>query len=562
MKISHKLVGSFIGVSLLTGVVGAVAIAQSHKIAETLAMAEAKDVAQVISTSIIHNSHHQESTHTQKSDDLQHYTDLMHDLQKRDIVIVNRQKLILADTVPENVGTIFEHDQGNEIQQTMQDGKTRTFLEKSVDYPQGIKLIVVPLKTNPTTTNGAVIVEWSSLYDQAIAQAKPTIIAISITSLSCVALALLIGLRISSSIAKPLNAVTTVAREATQTSNFDLQAPVTTTDETGTLAIAVNALIQQVKALLNDKEQRSEELQQALHQIQTTQLQLIQTEKMSSLGQLVAGVAHEINNPVNFIHGNIAHVDNYIQDLLKVVQAYQTHYPNPPQTLQSTLDDVELDFLEQDLAKLLQSMKVGTARIRQIVLSLRNFSRLDESDFKAVDLHEGIDNTLLILQHRLKAKSESPAIEVIKDYAQLPLIECYPGQLNQVFMNLIANAIDVLDEAVQQRLKEGQPAQVSTIWLSTQMNAEDHVQITIADNGLGMPEAVRSRIFDPFFTTKSIGKGTGLGLSISYKIVTEKHKGQMTCDSVAGEGTKFVIEIPMRQAKPMSTLNTDAMVSV
>ena len=267
----------------------------------------------------------------------------------------------------------------------MQDGKTRTFLEKSADYPQGIRLIIVPLKTDINTTDGAVILEWSSLYDQAIAQARPTIIVIGITSVSCVALALLIGLQILSSIAKPLQAVTTVAREVTQTANFDLQAPVTTTDETGTLATALNALITQVKALLNEKEQRSEEIQQALNQLQTTQLQLVQTEKMSSLGQLVAGVAHEINNPVNFIHGNITHIDRYIQDLLTVVQAYQAHYPNPPQTLQATLDDVELDFLNQDLVKLLQSMRVGTDRIRQIVLSLRNFSRLDKSEFKAVD---------------------------------------------------------------------------------------------------------------------------------------------------------------------------------
>lgn len=553
MKISHRLIGSFIGVSLLTGVVGAVAIAQSYKIAETLAMAEAEDVAEVMATSIIHNSRHQEPLHTHKPADLQHYTNLMHDLQKRDIVVVNRQNLVLSDTVPENVGTIFGHDKGNEIQQTMQDGKTRTFLEQSVDYPQGIKSIVVPLKIDPTTTSGAVIVEWSSVYDKAIAQARPTIIIISITSLSCIALALLIGLRISSSIAKPLHVITTVAKEATQTSNFDLQAPVTTTDETGTLATALNALIQQVKALLNDKEQRSEELQQALNQIQTTQLQLVQTEKMSSLGQLVAGVAHEINNPVNFIHGNITHLDSYIQDLLKVVHGYQAHYPDPPQTLQATLDDVELDFLDQDLVKLLQSMKVGTDRIRQIVLSLRNFSRLDESEFKAVDLHEGIDNTLLILQHRLNAKPTSPATQVIKEYTQLPLVECYPGQLNQVFMNLIANAIDVLDEAVQQRRKDGQPAQPSTIWISTQMKAEDRVRITIADNGSGMAETVRSRVFDPFFTTKPIGKGTGLGLSISHQIVTEKHNGKMECDSTLGEGTKFVIEIPLRQPKSTST---------
>ncbi|MGL5062675.1 MAG: ATP-binding protein, partial [Microcoleus sp.] len=540
MKISHKLLGSFIGISLLTGIVGLVAVVQGQKIAKTLAIAEAEHVAQVMATSIVHDAYYDEELISiQKSDELQNYTNLLHNLQKRDIVVVDRQKLILADAVPQNVGTIFEHDRGNEIQQTIQDGKTRTFLEKSVDYPQGIQLIVVPLKPNSTTIDGAVILEWSSLYDDATAQAKPTLIAIGLTSLGCVILALLFGLRIANTIAKPLQTVTTIAQRVTQDANFDLQVPVTTTDETGTLAMALNDLIQRVKLLLNEKQQRSEELQQTLKQLQITQLQLVQTEKMSSLGQLVAGVAHEINNPVNFIHGNLTHFDTYTQDLLRVLQAYQTHYPNPPQTLQTTLDEVELNFLYEDLAKLLQSMKVGTDRIQRIVWSLRNFSRLDESEFKAVDLHEGIDNTLMILQHRLKAKPDSPAIEVVKDYGQLPLVECYAGQLNQVFMNLIANAIDVLEESVQQRTTDEQPAQPGTIWISTKMKTKERVQITIADNGSGMPETVRFHIFDPFFTTKPIGKGTGLGLSISYQIVTEKHNGTIWCDSTLGEGTKF-----------------------
>jgi signal transduction histidine kinase len=206
---------------------------------------------------------------------------------------------------------------------------------------------------------------------------------------------------------------------------------------------------------------------------------------------------------------------------------------------------VELDFLNEDLLKLLQSMKVGTDRIRQIVLSLRNFSRLDESEFKAVDLHEGIDNTLLILQHRLKARPEFPGIQVVKDYSQLPLVECSPGQLNQVFMNLVANAIDALEESA----RKTPPG----IWISTQVTADNWVQIAIADNGSGISETVRSRIFDPFFTTKPIGKGTGLGLSISYKIVTEKHYGKMWCDSTLTEGSKFVIEIPVHQHQPMPT---------
>jgi signal transduction histidine kinase len=297
---------------------------------------------------------------------------------------------------------------------------------------------------------------------------------------------------------------------------------------------------------------KNSQLQGLLEKLHRTQVQMVQTEKMSCLGQLVAGVAHEINNPVNFIHGNVTYVDTYAQDLLRVVQAYQTHYPNPPETLQTTLDDVELGFLREDLGKLLQSIKVGTARIRQIVLSLRNFSRLDESEFKAVDLHEGIDSTLLILQHRLKPKPESPGIEVIKEYSQLPMVECYPGQLNQVFINLLTNAIDVLEESAQQQRKDGQSVQPSRIWISTQVKAENRVQITITDNGSGMSETVRSHIFDPFFTTKPIGKGTGLGLSVSYQIVTEKHKGTMWCDSTT-EGSKFVIEIPIYQLEPTLT---------
>ncbi len=278
-------------------------------------------------------------------------------------------------------------------------------------------------------------------------------------------------------------------------------------------------------------------------------LELIQSEKMSALGKLVAGMAHEINNPITFIHGNLTHIQEYTQDLLRLLDAYQDEYPHPSQALQADLDTVNLSFLKKDLTKILLSMTVGSTRIRDIVLSLRNFSRLDEAECKLADLDEGIDNTLLILQHRLKETPDYPEIEVVKEYGQLPLVECYPRQLNQVFMNLIDNAIYVLRESAQKPTKDDRPAQPGRIWISTQVKAENQVQIMIADNGLGMTETVRSRTFDPFFTTKPIGKGTGLGLTISYQIVTEKHNGAMWCESTLGEGTKFIIEIPIYQPK-------------
>lgn len=550
MKISSKLVASFVGVSTLTSLVGIVAIIQSQKIAETLAIAAAENVAQVIATSITFNADADaKSIPFGSLDKLQKYVTLLHRVQQRDISVVNRQKLILADAVPQEVNTFTNNDRKHEIDQTIQDGKTRIFWQRGPNHTQGIQLVVIPLKKQDNQIYGAVILEWSSLYNESINRTTPITIILTITSLGCVVLALIIGWLISRSIAIPLQSVTETAQKVTLESNFKLRTSVTTKDEIGILAIAFNHLVQRVETLLAEKEQRSAELQAALTQSENSQIQLVQSEKMAILGQLVAGVAHEINNPVNFIHGNITHVDSYTQDMLKLLQAYQRHYPDPPSTLQTTLEEVELDFLCQDLPKLLQSMRVGTARIRHIVLSLRNFSRLDESDFKAADLHEGLDNTLLILQHRLKLQSESVAIEVVKNYGELPLVDCYPGQLNQVFMNLLVNAIDVLQESKPQKQIPGEKISPGTIWISTQVIPDNWVQITIKDNGSGMTETTRSRIFDPFFTTKLVSKGTGLGLSISYNIITEKHHGKIWCESAVGEGSKFVVQIPVNQPK-------------
>jgi signal transduction histidine kinase len=307
--------------------------------------------------------------------------------------------------------------------------------------------------------------------------------------------------------------------------------------------------------LENRVESRTAELSQTLVDLRNTQAQMVQSEKMSALGQMVAGVAHEINNPVNFIHGNLSYVEGYTSDLMRLMQLYQKHYPQPTVEISDELDSVDIAFLEEDLTKVLQSMKVGTTRIREIVLSLRNFSRLDESEFKAVGIHEGIDNTLTILQSRLKGTSNHPNIEVVKDYGYLPDVECFAGQLNQVFMNVIGNAIDALDEFNKTREVAEIQANPSRILIQTELTPEKSIQIRISDNGSGMSEEVRSHIFNPFFTTKAVGKGTGLGLSISYQIVVEKHHGKVWCESAPGEGTQFVIEIPVRQ-KVLAVLGT------
>jgi signal transduction histidine kinase len=289
------------------------------------------------------------------------------------------------------------------------------------------------------------------------------------------------------------------------------------------------------------------EMQETLAKLKETQLLLIQTEKMSSLGQMLAGIAHEINNPVNFVSGNIEHVHTYTQDLLQLIELYQQLYPNPHQKISDHIKAIDLDFISQDYNQIVKSISLGIDRIIEIIKSLRNFSRTDELITKNVDIHQGIDATLMILSHRLKATDKLPELQIIKNYNLIPLIECYPSQLNQVFMNIIANAIDALNDRDLTRNLDEIKEFPSQIKITTEVLRERMITISIADNGSGIPENIMTKLFDPFFSTKPVGKGTGLGLSISHKIIVDKHGGSLMCESTPGKGTEFKIEVPICQ---------------
>jgi GAF domain-containing protein len=316
------------------------------------------------------------------------------------------------------------------------------------------------------------------------------------------------------------------------------------------VGVQLGIAIQQAE-LLEKTQHQATELAQALKDLKQTQAQLIQGEKMASLGQLVAGVAHEINNPVNFIYGNLNYLQEYIDNLLEIFNLYQDHDPSSQTKIQEKIEEYDLEFILEDLPKTLNSMKMGADRIRQIVLSLRNFSRKDESELKRVNIHEGLESTLLILGNRFKQNGDYPGVEIIKKYGNLPWVECYPAQLNQVFMNVLSNSTDAVEEKFKILTKkysgtdQEQTKIPLNIWITTQLT-EDKISIKIADNGLGMSEQIRQRIFDPFFTTKEVGQGTGLGLPISYQIIVEKHQGQIQCSSQPNQGTEFLIEIPIK----------------
>ncbi len=301
-----------------------------------------------------------------------------------------------------------------------------------------------------------------------------------------------------------------------------------------------------VEERTQDLLQRTKQLSATLQELKSTQTQLIQAEKMSALGQLVAGIAHEINNPTNFIYGNLDHAEDYFNDLIELIELYQDYYPSPGEEIEKFMEEIELEYLTEDFSKVLHSMKIGASRIREIVKSLRTFSRLDEAEIKDVDIHEGIDSTLMILDNRLQQKKDRPEIQVIKEYGKLPPINCYAGQLNQVFMNLLTNAIDAIESKPIKNDLNSHSSSHSWIKIVTKMKNAAEIEIAIADNGPGIPDEVKHRLFDPFFTTKPVGKGTGLGLSISYSIIVEKHGGQLEVNSTPGKGTEFIISIPVK----------------
>ena len=303
--------------------------------------------------------------------------------------------------------------------------------------------------------------------------------------------------------------------------------------------------------------EKTAHLKTAMSELKRAQTQLVQSERMSSLGQLVSAVAYEVTNPINFIHGNLIYANEYSQKMIDLLQLYEQHYPSPSPEIQAQIEAVELEFIVEDLPKLLGSMKVGANRIREIVQSLRNFSRIDEADIKPVDIHDGLDSALLILSNRLKPKPDRPAIHLIKEYGSLPLVECYPVQINQVFMNVLTNAIDALEDAfVNNNLSshggdKEEPVKCGQIRIVTEIcPGEKAVAVRIEDNGCGMTQTVRQKIFEPFFTTKPVGKGAGIGLTISHEIVVEQHGGKLTCNSAPGEGTELIIEIPLNQTHP------------
>jgi len=363
--------------------------------------------------------------------------------------------------------------------------------------------------------------------------------------IACLALAIDIGLAIllGKAIANPIKKLQTITRLFSH-GNLTIRSDIVTQDEMGELAASFNYMAEQVETRNQTINQQMEQLQETINKLNQTQSQLIQTEKISSLGQIVTGITHEINQPINSIYGDINDAENQIQDLLLLEKFSQKLSESSTSSTLDTIEDMEVNFLQSDLPKILNSIKIKAKNISETITFLQNFSQFDKSELSIVNLHQGIDSTLMILNHRLNNQARIAKIKLIKDYGDLPLVECYPSQMNQVLMNLLSNAIDAIEEGMES--DQWETGREPQICIYTQATDNNWVTIYIIDNALGINQEISSQVFDPLFTTKSADKHTGLGLSISHHIVVEKHGGEIICDSMPGKGTKFVVNIPVR----------------
>jgi two-component system, NtrC family, sensor kinase len=433
---------------------------------------------------------------------------------------------------------------------TLPAAKTTPWLAPSPSAaPQRLTIAKIPYLVKSTTLVGAkntqitiVVLKSTQMLQQSEQNLWLLVGIFGVLGTAIVAIAALASAQVSRRLSRRLKGLTQATQQFAE-GNFHDLIPVDIPDEVGRLAESFNSMATQVTLRDQRIQQQVEQLEQTVGQLQKMQVQLVQSEKMSSLGHLVGGIAHEINNPIGFIHGNISHAATYFRDLLSLIALYRQHYPHPPAAVEAKLEAIDLEFLITDISKVLQSMQTGTDRVQTIVQSLRNFSRLDESGVKQVDLHEGLDSTLLILQGCLRNQRQRVDIEVITDYSPLPKVECHPRELNQVFLNVLSNAI----EALEFRLQTDSPSSTEppVLRIQTHQLDQDWIAIVIADNGCGMTQQVQARLFDPFYTTKPIGKGTGLGLSISYQIVVSQHGGQLYYQSQPEQGTTCTIELPI-----------------
>ena len=516
-----------------------------------------------------------------------HIATIGHDIMLNDLI--NRtQNDVLPGTrnllITEAGRLIIDRDRTDAIQKAngqltinqLKDSQLTYIWQQSKSLKDNTSIINSPDQSNLIAITRLAGTDWyfvtlypkQLLYNQALSNITPLLIlSICLVSLEILFIYFILFKQVNQPLQQLLKATQKLAK-----GQFNVTLDIDRVDEVGDLSRSFTDMAQDLQtsfAQLNLQNEtlesqvidRTEELTTTLTNLKLAQGQLVQSEKMSGLGQMVAGIAHEINNPINFIHGNLNPATQYIKDLLHHLHLYQQ------KAKQTEIDDhaeeIDLEFLEIDLPKLLNSMEIGTARIREIILSLRNFSRLDEAELKTVNLHEGIDSTLLILNHRFKQSNSE--IVVKKDYGAIGTIDCYPSQLNQVIMNLLANSIDALENYISQCFEQVHHQRLQdeaiTLWKPTisitTISHSESVEIIIHDNGPGIPETVRDRIFDPFFTTKVIGKGTGLGLSISHSIIVERHQGSISCESNAVDGTTFRIKLPLHQGLEFSSKSTN-----